>query len=136
MPSGRDAGGVPAHSLPAMPYRHEDRAAPPPDQAADAGARGRDARDDEDDAAPSYATDVEEAPPPPRPRYYQIRNRDYDDRDYYAPRSYGPPPAGGSSRPGAIIRAPPTALVSPRDPYVAAGEQNYSTRSSLPMTRI
>jgi hypothetical protein len=48
-------------------------------------------------AAPSYAD--EEAPLPPRPRYYDIRQRDYyADRGYapvdrgYAPRAYGPPP--------------------------------------------
>jgi len=48
-------------------------------------------------AAPSYAD--EDVPPPPRPRYYDIRQRDYyADRGYapvdrgYAPRAYGPPP--------------------------------------------
>ena len=83
-------GGVPAHSLPAIPYRREDVAPPPGMQE----ARTQDDRagdDERDDAAPSYA--YEEAPPPPRPRYYDIRSRDYADRDYgYAPRSYGPPP--------------------------------------------
>jgi len=68
-------GGVPAHSLPAIPYRREEAA-----------------RDDDemDDAAPSYA-DREEAPPPPR--YYDIRNRSrYEGRGYDAPQAYGPPP--------------------------------------------
>jgi hypothetical protein len=103
-------GGVPAHSLPAIPYRHEERTAPPPDRALDR-ADGRDqARDeDEGDAAPSYATEVEEAPPP-RPRYYQIRNRDYETRDYYAPRSYGPPPGWREYR-------APSYGWRPRDPY-------------------
>ena len=103
-------GGVPVHSLPAIPYRHEDAAAPPPDQAMDP-VEDRDAmRDDADDAAPAYATDVEEAPPPPRPRYYQIRSRNYDDRDYYPQRSYGPPP-GWREYPA------PSYGWRPRDPY-------------------
>jgi hypothetical protein len=88
--------GVPAHSLPAMPYRHEEPAPPPSRTAQRADDRDL-ARDEEDDVRPTYATEEEEAPPPPRPRYYQIRNRTNDDRDYgrddeYAPRSYGPPP--------------------------------------------
>ena len=111
-----EIGGVPAHSLPAIPYRHEERSAPPADRVMDARDR-EDARDDEeDDAAPSYATEVEEAPPPPRPRYTQIRNRDYDDRDYYAPRSYGPPPGW---RDQAWREYPPAPRYGwqPRDPY-------------------
>jgi hypothetical protein len=94
-------GGVPAHSQPAIPYRHEE-AAPPPTRVADRQDDRDAARDEEDDARPSYA-DEQEAPPPPRPRYYQIRDRDYQDQGYqapsyqdrdayYAPRSYGPPP--------------------------------------------
>jgi hypothetical protein len=92
-------GGVPAHSLPAMPYRHEDFAPPPARVAAavpDREAAQRD--DDRDDVAPTWANDEEDAPPP-RPRYYQIRERAYPDQrayqdqdDDYAPRSYGPPP--------------------------------------------
>ncbi|MEO8300319.1 MAG: hypothetical protein ABI608_00925 [Rhizomicrobium sp.] len=67
--------GVPAHSVPAMPYR---RNAVAPAQAAE------EMRDDEaDDLA--YA---EEALPPPRPRYYDIRGREYGG---YPPRAYGPP---------------------------------------------
>lgn len=95
-------GGVPAHSLPAIPYRQQERAAaPPPDRNLDRAPAREDVADDvrdEDEAAPSYANDVEQAPPPPpRPRYYQIRDRsyqdrDYQDRDYYPQRSYGPPP--------------------------------------------
>ena len=73
-------GGVPAHSLPAAPYRRDDAALPSRTQ--DDNARDR------DDAAPSYAYE-EEAPPPPRPRYYDNRSRDYADRDYGY---YGPPP--------------------------------------------
>ena len=88
-------GGVPAHSLPAIPWRHEDRAAPPSEEQKSGQAMEREdnrdsARNEEEDAAPAYATDVEEAPP--RPRYYQIRNREDDDRGYYPQRPYGPPP--------------------------------------------
>jgi hypothetical protein len=99
-------GGVPAHSLPAIPYRHEDSAPPPPSTASRAVDREEDrdtAQDEEDDARPTYANaDEQEAPPPPRPRYYQIRSRpdrDYENRGdqdqaYYPPQraAYGPPP--------------------------------------------
>jgi len=70
-----DVGGVPAHSLPAMPFR-SSAAIPPPE----------DLQDEETDG-PSYAD--EENLPPPRPRYYDIRSREYGG---YPPRSYGPPP--------------------------------------------
>jgi hypothetical protein len=97
-------GGVPAYAEPAIPYRSAN-AAPPP--AMDRNAeRGRDdARDnvregdDEDQVQPAYATEQDEAPPPPRPRYYQIRDQNYSNGGYssynYAPpppRPYGPPP--------------------------------------------
>jgi len=88
-------GGVPAHSLPAIPWRHEERAAPLPDRTQDRVVDREDEmarEDDEDDVAPSYAADVAEVPPP-RPRYYQIRNRDDEDRGYYPQRAYGPPPS-------------------------------------------
>jgi hypothetical protein len=90
-------GGVPAHSLPAIPYRHEAAAPPAPERTAERATDRNQDRDqareeDEDDAAPAYATEVEEAPPPPRPRYYSIRSRDDEERAYYAPRNYGPPP--------------------------------------------
>ena len=111
-----EIGGVPAHSLPAIPYRPEERSAPPADQVMDARDREEARDDDQDDAAPSYATEVEEAPPPPRPRYTQIRNRDYDDRDYYAPRSYGPPP-GWRDQAWREYPAPPSYGWQPRDPY-------------------
>jgi hypothetical protein len=111
-----EIGGVPAHSLPAIPYRPEERSAPPADQVMDARDREEARDDDQDDAAPSYATEVEEAPPPPRPRYTQIRNRDYDDRDYYAPRSYGPPP-GWRDQAWREYPAPPGYGWQPRDPY-------------------
>lgn len=123
-------GGVPAHSLPAIPYRQEDRAgdAPPPPRAVAKAADREDdrdvAQDDEDDARPSYATaDEQDAPPPPRPRYYQIRARpdsDYEDRGYrsqayYAPpRSYGPPPGW---QPGWREYPAPRYGWYPRDPY-------------------
>jgi hypothetical protein len=110
-----EIGGVPAHSLPAIPYRHEERSAPPADRVMDARDREEARDDEEDDVAPSYATEVEEAPPPPRPRYTQIRNRDYDDRDYYAPRSYGPPP-GWRDQAWREYPAPRYGW-QPRDPY-------------------
>lgn len=72
-------GGVPAHSLPAIPYRHEV-AAPPP-------VREDAIRDSDDDDDVAYADDEELPPAPPRPRYYETRSR-----PAYAPRSYGPPP--------------------------------------------
>ena len=90
-----DAVGVPAHSQPAFPYRHEDRVnEAPPVQVAQRAEDRETARDEDEETRSSYAsTYQEEAPPPPRPRYYQVRNRSYQD-DYYAPapRSYGPPP--------------------------------------------
>ena len=79
-------GGVPAHSLPAIPYGHEDRADPPVrDSRADlAVVRGHD-----EDVSPADV-DEEDLPPPPRRwRYSDARERSYDG---YAPRSYGPPP--------------------------------------------
>jgi hypothetical protein len=66
-----EVGGVPAHSPPAMPYRRDAVAA-------------EDAQDRDADTL-SYADD--DLPPPPRPRYYDIRSR-----DDYPPRGYGPPP--------------------------------------------
>ncbi|HKQ09604.1 MAG TPA: hypothetical protein VJS85_00325, partial [Rhizomicrobium sp.] len=70
-----DVGGVPTHSLPAMPFR-SNAAVPPP----------RDLPDEEADG-PSYAD--EETLPPPRPRIYDIRSRGYGPppgwRDYSAP---------------------------------------------------
>jgi hypothetical protein len=105
-PADVTVGGVPAHSLPAIPYRQEshDSDAPPPPWAVDREDDRDAAQGEQEDARPSYANaDEEEAPPPPRPRYYQIRNRanddrDYEDRDYQdqaynpPPRSFGPPP--------------------------------------------
>jgi hypothetical protein len=88
-----DAVGVPAHSQPAFPYRHEDRVnEAPPVQVAQRAEERETAHDEDEETRSSYANNYqEEAPPPPRPRYYQVRNRSYQD-DYYAPRSYGPPP--------------------------------------------
>lgn len=98
--------GVPAHSLPAIPYRHEE-VAPQDNRAeqADAGPsfaeRDRALEDREaarneeleNDAAQSYAAQDEAPPPPPRPRYYPVRAQRYADpyAYAYAPRSYGPP---------------------------------------------
>lgn len=73
-------GGVPAHSLPAIPYRHEAAASPPP-------SREDAIRDSDDDDDVAYADDEELPAPPPRPRYYDARAR-----PAYAPRDYGPPP--------------------------------------------
>jgi hypothetical protein len=81
-----EIGGVPTHSLPAIPYRQQDAAAPPPaPRAQDDTARD----DDADDIAPSYSNDEVLPPPPPRPRYYDIRQRDYYASRGYVP--YGPP---------------------------------------------
>ena len=98
-------GGVPAYAEPAIPYRSAN-AAPPPAMDRNAGRDdGRDDardQDDEDQVQPAYATEQDEAPPPPRPRYYQIRDQNYSYGGYggysnynYAPpppRPYGPPP--------------------------------------------
>jgi hypothetical protein len=149
-------GGVPAHSLPAMPYRREDRIAeaPPParmavrtedaptpvrmavraddrdmardDARADERADDRDmARgDDRDDAAPSYANADQDDAPPPRPRYYQIRERSYQNQDDgYAPRSYGPPPSWRQQAWREYPQAPPQQPHGwyPRDRYYGGG---------------
>jgi len=96
-----EVGGVPSHSLPAMPYRHPEYSPAPAAPAM---------QDDEtDDAAASYADD--ENLPPPRPRYYDIRHRDYDG---YPPRGYGPPPDWRQQQAWRDYPAPPP---YPRDPY-------------------
>ena len=76
--------GVPAYSMPAAPYRQ-------------AGADRDSPQDQENIAQRAYVAQPEAAPPPPRSRYYQVRDRDYayDDYGNYAPpppRPYGPPP--------------------------------------------
>ena len=86
-----EVGGVPAHSLPAMPYRR------------DAGI-AEDARND--DAEPLSTADDEM--PPPRPRFYDIRNRGYD-----PPQGYGPPPNWRQD----WRDAPPRYGWYPREPY-------------------
>jgi hypothetical protein len=91
-PADEAVGGVPSYAEPAIPYRRADAAPPPVER--DANRDSANDQDQEDDAQPAYTTE-DEAPPPPRPRYYQIRNRDYDGYSNYAPpppRSYGPPP--------------------------------------------
>jgi len=111
------AVGVPAYSLPAIPYRHEDSAPPPPrvvNREEDRDA----AQDDQEDARPAYV--YEEAPPPPRPRYYQIRSRpdrDYESRDYQQ-QAYYPPPrdAYGPPSDGRDYPAPRYGWY-PRDDY-------------------
>jgi hypothetical protein len=86
--------GVPAHSLPAIPYRHEE--APQQQTAVANDTRDRDfedreaARNDEEaDDAPVYVAE-EVPPPPPPPRYYPVRARPYPSYAY-GPGSYGPP---------------------------------------------
>ena len=101
---GAAIGGVPTHSLPAIPYRSEDRVS-------NARAYEDTARDEEDDdAAPSY-TNNEELPPPPR--YYDIRQRDYYAQRGY--RAYGPPP--GWQQDWRDTPPPPRYGWYPRDPY-------------------
>jgi hypothetical protein len=100
-----DIGGVPAHSLPAIPFRRQDAAAPPPRMEEDAA---RD--DDEDDAAPYYA----EESAPRRPRDYDIRQRDYYAARGYAPPAYGPPP--GWQRDWRDYPPPPRPRYGWRDP--------------------
>jgi hypothetical protein len=94
-PADVAVGGVPTFNEPAIPYRQAN-AAPPP-AAAPAPVRDVARNDDEQDARPTYANADQNDAPPPRPRYYQIRNRSYADSGYgnYAPpppRAYGPPP--------------------------------------------
>jgi hypothetical protein len=116
--------GVPVHSLPAIPYRHQDVAPPRREELSPPPAREDVAREDdeEDDVAPSYTRD-EDVPPPPRPRYYDIRQRGYS----YAPRGYGQdyygqsygqnygPPSGW--RQDWRDAPPPRYGWYPRDPY-------------------
>jgi hypothetical protein len=111
-------GGVPAHSLPAIPYRHED-SAPPPPKAVDRQEDRDAAQDEEEDARPSYANE-EYAPPPPRPRYYQIRarpDRDYEDRGYQDQAYYPPPRAAYGPPPGWREYPAPRYGWDPRDDY-------------------
>jgi hypothetical protein len=82
--------GVPAHSVPALPYRRDAVPAVPV---------AEDVQDDELAYADEYL------PPPPRPRFHDIRSRDYRG---YAPRGYGPPPHW---------REPPRYGWYPRDAY-------------------
>ncbi|HWU55766.1 MAG TPA: hypothetical protein VN175_09705 [Rhizomicrobium sp.] len=84
-----DVGGVPAHSLPAIPYRRGDTVAAAPRIEDDAA---RDADADEDDAAPSYSREGY-VPRQTLQRYYQTNPPDYAGQGYgYAPSAYGPPP--------------------------------------------
>ena len=94
--------GVPAHSLPAIPYEQEGMAPPPPpaprvaSQAAqDYAERDRELEDrevarneEENDAAPVTADD--DVPPAPPPRYYRVRTRRYADPYAYTSRAYDP----------------------------------------------
>ena len=81
-------GGVPAHSLPDIPYRRGDDAPPPGSKDRQAN-RDQDRDSDQGDAAPANTNAQEQAPPPPPPRYYQVLDRAYQG---YGPNAYGPPP--------------------------------------------
>jgi hypothetical protein len=88
-----EIGGVPAHNLPAIPYRRDDSVAAAPRIEDDMVRDDGDA--DEDDFAPSSSRE-ERVPRQTLQRYYQAQ--DYADRGYgyaapsYTPPSYGPPP--------------------------------------------
>jgi hypothetical protein len=107
-------GGVPTFNEPAIPYRQANAAPPPAAAPAPAPVPVRDVarNDDEEDAAPTYANADENDAPPPRPRYYQIRERSYDNNGYGAyapppPRNYGPPPGWGQQGWGNYPAPPP-----------------------------
>jgi hypothetical protein len=115
------AVGVPVHSLPAIPYRHEDSAPPPPtaSRAVDREVDRDAAQDDQEDARPSYANE-DNAPLPPRPHYYQIRSRpdrDYEDRNDQEQAYYPPPRAAYGSPSGWRDYPAPRYGWYPRDPY-------------------
>lgn len=74
-------GGVPDYAPSANPYRREDIAPPRAQVPQD------DYLEDEDPGSATVAAESYDLPPP-RPRAYQIRERDYD-RDYYDDRGYG-----------------------------------------------
>lgn len=84
-------GGVPDYAPSANPYRRESIAPPPRAAAPD------DYLEDEDAASATVAAEPYDLPPP-RPRAYQIRERDYDRETYsdrgYGERDYGPPAYG------------------------------------------
>jgi hypothetical protein len=112
-PADVAVAGVPAFNEPAIPYRHADAPPPPPP----AVARVAD-RDDVPQEPRAVAANADENDaPPPRPRYYQIRNQSYDNgygnNGYgnYAPppppRNYGPPPGWQSGWAQNYYAAPP-----------------------------
>lgn len=88
-------GGVPEHTIPAGPYRREN-IAPPPRTAAPEPEE-EEFLDEEEYPGPVIVRDEIETLPP-RPRAYQVRERDYGDDYYadraYADRGYGPPAYG------------------------------------------
>jgi len=120
-PADVAVGGVPTHSLPAIPYGHEAQAAPireaaresvresireplrePARESFSAPVRVQDSRAavarDEDEDWSAADADEDEAPPPPRQRYADQRGYRYAPGDYrpsygqgYS-QSYGPPP--------------------------------------------
>lgn len=91
-------GGVPDHTIPANPYRRENIAPPP--RAAAPEPEEEEFLDDEEYPGPVIVRDEIENLPP-RPRAYQVRERDTGD-DYYQRRAYGDrvygPPAYGPPR--------------------------------------
>jgi hypothetical protein len=86
-----EVGGVPAHNLPAIPYRRNDTVAAAPRIEDDVERDDVDA--DEDDFAPSYSRE-ERVPRQTLQRYYQTRSQDYGPGYSYAPPSYTPPTYG------------------------------------------
>ena len=106
---GAVIGGVPTHSLPAIPYRRGDDVGNP--RANEDMARD----EEEDDAAPSYTNDEELPSPPPRPRYYDIRQREYYAQRGY--RAYGPPPGWQQDWRDYPPPPPPRYGWYSRDPY-------------------
>lgn len=89
-------GGVPDHAIPAGPYRREN-IAPLPPRAAAPEPEEDEFLDEEEYPGPVIVRDETENLPP-RPRAYQVRERDYAD-DYYGDRAYrdrgyGPPAYG------------------------------------------
>lgn len=85
-------GGVPDHAVPANPYRRENIAPPP--RAAASEPEEEEFLDDEEYPGPVIVRDEIETLPP-RPRAYQVRERDYGEDYYqrraYDDRAYGPP---------------------------------------------
>ncbi|HET7083996.1 MAG TPA: hypothetical protein VFI23_04440 [Rhizomicrobium sp.] len=99
-------GGVPTHSLPAIPYGRAGEVPPPPRATANRAEEDAARDDDQDDASNAYASADDLPPPPPRRwRYSDMRARDYGGYRPYGPttwqqewRGYGPPRYGWYQR--------------------------------------